>query len=75
MFLYRQGEYQEAERLFRETLNMNWKLLRMEHPEISTNLNNLVLVLRDSGKIAEALLLRSYRLIEQQFGEKHRFAT
>jgi hypothetical protein len=43
--LDRQGRYKEAEAMNRETLALNRKVLRPEHPYMLTSMSNLALVL------------------------------
>src|SRR5207244_1482064 len=50
-----QGKYTDAERLFREALEMKRRLYpKQDHPSLATSLNNLALVLQDQRKHADA---------------------
>jgi eukaryotic-like serine/threonine-protein kinase len=48
------GEYEKAEKMFREALTMQRRLFGNEHEDVAATLNNLALVLSDKGQIAEA---------------------
>ena len=54
MLYYRKKDFDRAEPLFREAIAMNRDLFGDEHPELSTNLNNLGLLLRDTGEVEAA---------------------
>ena len=44
----------EAEALFRRALALKEKLLGADHPDVAVTLNNLGLLLKKQGKLAEA---------------------
>ena len=46
------GQYAEAAKMHRETLNLRQKLLRHEHPDTLASMNNLGLALDNSGQYA-----------------------
>ncbi|EXA53654.1 hypothetical protein FOVG_01389 [Fusarium oxysporum f. sp. pisi HDV247] len=48
------GEYEEAEKMHREALELMEKVLGKEHPSTLGSMNNLALVLREMGKYEEA---------------------
>ncbi len=58
---YQQGEYAEAERLYRRSLAIREKALGPDHPDVATSLDNLAELYQAQGKYAEAepLLQRS----------------
>ncbi len=54
LILEQHGDYDEAEGLDRQALDMMRRLLGDRHAEIATAMNNLALVLQDKGKLGEA---------------------
>lgn len=67
-----QRRYAEAEPLYCRSLLMREKQLGLSHPDVSVNLNNLALVLKELGKYAEAesLFRRSLAIEEQHTGSE-----
>ena len=67
------GDYEEAERLTRESLNLKRKIFGEEHADVAQALNSLAIVLKDRGKEWEAE--RTYRealaMKRKVFGERH----
>ena len=49
-----QGNYTEAEALFKRALAIREKVLGANHSDVGQTLNNLALVYRDQGKYSEA---------------------
>ena len=43
------GRYEEAEPLYRRAIEIGEKVLGAEHPDLATRLNNLALLLGDTG--------------------------
>jgi tetratricopeptide (TPR) repeat protein len=54
MLYYEKGDYDQAERLLRESMAMYRRLLGDKHPEIATLQNNIANVLHDKGDLAGA---------------------
>jgi tetratricopeptide (TPR) repeat protein len=54
LLLRDQGDYDESERLLREALAMERKLVGEKHPELALSLNNLALVLWRKGALKDA---------------------
>jgi tetratricopeptide (TPR) repeat protein len=73
VLLQDQGEYAEAERLVRRSIEIDEKALGKDHPNVATGYNNLAVLLRDQGKYAEAepLLRRSIEIFQANFGPNH----
>jgi tetratricopeptide (TPR) repeat protein len=69
LYLY-QGEYMEAERLYKQALAIDEKALPPNHPNVATTLNNLVALYYRQGKYAEAepLLKRALAIDEKALG-------
>ncbi len=67
-----QRRYAEAEPLYRRSLLMREKQLGLTHPDVSVNLNNLALVLKELGNYteAESLFRRSLAIEEQHTGSE-----
>ncbi len=71
--LHAEGQYGDAELLYREAIDMNRKLLGDDHPDIAMALNNLSFVIRQKGDLDGAIAmsrdsLDAYRRIH---GEEH----
>ena len=72
--LYRdQGDYDQSERLLRESLAMERRLLGDKHPELALSLNNLALVLRRKGDLAgaEATYRQALAMQRELLGNVH----
>jgi Flp pilus assembly protein TadD len=54
LVLGRQGKYEEAEAMNRQTLALKETVLGREHPDTLTSMSNLALVLGRQGKYEEA---------------------
>ncbi len=70
-FLHRtQGEYTEAESLFRQTLAIQESVLGSEHPDLARSLGGLAFVYQDQGRYSEAepLYKRVLAINEKAFG-------
>lgn len=69
---YAQGDFKEAERLFRETLRLNETLPVGVHTNVSLALNNLAAAVRSLGRIdeAEALHRRALAIRRQEHGNR-----
>ena len=63
------GRLQEAELLFRESLELRRKALGAEHPDVGTSLNNLGVLLQDQGRLDEAEPLFRQSLEIQELNE------
>ena len=48
------SKYDEAERMYQQTLELKEKALGQKHPNIVASINNLAVVLRKQGKHKEA---------------------
>lgn len=70
--LLNQRRYAEAEPLYRRSLLIREQQLGQTHPDVSVNLNNLSLALKELGNFAEAELLfrRSLAIEEQHKGSE-----
>jgi tetratricopeptide (TPR) repeat protein len=68
---------EEAEALLRQALAINRRWLGEQHPEVSTNLGNLAVVVRDRGDFAEAerLLYQALAIDEAVFGPEHTYVA
>ena len=72
--LYRvQGQYAEAEPLYRRALAIWEKALGPEHPDVAAGLNNLAELYRAQGQYAEAepLFQRALAIWEKAHGPEH----
>ena len=71
--LLAQGEYTEAEPLFRRALEGREQQLGAHHPDTLTSVSNLASLLREQGKLTEAepLCRRALEGREQQLGAHH----
>jgi hypothetical protein len=49
-----QDKYDEAEQMYRQTLELKQKVLGQEHPSTLNSMNGLASVLRNQGKYDEA---------------------
>ncbi len=72
-FLYEAGRYEETEALFRESLDINLRLLGERHPDIATSMNNLAFVLQDEGDLdgAQQLYEQALDIRRESLGETH----
>ncbi len=68
-----QGQYAEAEPLYKRSLAIQEKALGPDHPDVATTLNNLAEIYRNQGRYAEAepLHKRSLEISEKAFGPDH----
>ena len=68
-----QGNYTEAELLFKRSLAISEKALGPEHPAVATNLNNLAGLYDAQGKYAQAepLFRRALAIFEKALGPEH----
>jgi tetratricopeptide (TPR) repeat protein len=73
LLLDRQGKYEEAEAMHRQTLATREKGLGHEHPDTLTSMNNLALLLDRQGKYEEAVAMHKQTLTtrEKVLGHKH----
>lgn len=55
--LHAEGQYGEAELLYREAIEMNRTLLGDDHPDIAMALNNLAFVIRQKGDLDAAIAM------------------
>ncbi len=67
------GQYAEAEPLFRRSLKIWEQQLGPEHPNVAISLDNLALLLISQGKYAEAepLCRRALAIFDKQLGSEH----
>ncbi len=73
-FVYEeQSDHEAAEKLFREALAMNHRLLGEKHKEIATGLGNLAYVLQEKGDMAraEATFEQALAMQRELFGNAH----
>jgi tetratricopeptide (TPR) repeat protein len=71
--LDRQGKYEEAEAIHRQTLALTEKVLSKEHPDTLGSMNNLARVLDRQGKYeeAEAIHRQTLALREKVLSKEH----
>lgn len=71
-YLY-QGKYNLANNTLQKVLEMRWKLLGEEHPEVASSLNNLALLYQSQGRYTEAepLYQQALEIAEQALGKNH----
>ena len=72
-FLYETGKFPEAAQLFKESLDINQRLLGDRHPDIAISMNNLAFVLQDSGDLvaAEKYYQQALDIRMASLGESH----
>ncbi|KAI0895108.1 hypothetical protein F4806DRAFT_469907 [Annulohypoxylon nitens] len=70
---YKLGKYNEAERLYLQTLDLRKQVSGKEHPSILNSMNNLGNVFYDQGKYEEAkqIYLQTLDLRKQALGKEH----
>jgi CHAT domain-containing protein/tetratricopeptide (TPR) repeat protein len=70
---WNEGNYAEAEGLYKHALAIREKALGTKHPDVAQTLNNLGNAYKEQGKYtdAEALLKRALAIWEKAFGEDH----
>ncbi|MDD4964983.1 MAG: tetratricopeptide repeat protein [Gallionella sp.] len=70
---YEQGNYAEAEPLFKRSLAIRESTLGKNHPDVAQSLNNLALLYHAQGNYAaaEPLLQRSLEIWESTLGKNH----
>jgi len=68
--LYAQRKVAEAEALHREALDLRRKYLPAGHPDLSQSLNNLGILLNETGRLPEAepLLREAVAIRREKFG-------
>jgi tetratricopeptide (TPR) repeat protein len=68
-----QGKYDEAEPMYRETLELTEKALGKEHPQTLVSMNNLASLLARQGKYdeAEPMYRETLELTEKALGKEH----
>ena len=73
LLLHSQGKLDEAEALFRQTLEARRRTLREEHPDTLESMNDLALLLKDQGKLdeAEPLFRETLEARRRTLGEEH----
>jgi tetratricopeptide (TPR) repeat protein len=73
VLLWRNGDLDEAEKFYRESLAMNRKLLGEKHPEIANGLENVAMSLQDKGDLAgaEDMYQQSLTMRRELLGENH----
>ncbi|RYP29542.1 hypothetical protein DL767_006670 [Monosporascus sp. MG133] len=67
------GEYEEAEQIHRQTLELRQKVPGKEHPSTLASMNNLALVLDNQGKFdkAEQIHRQTMELRQKVLGKEH----
>ena len=67
------GKYQEAERMYRQALELKEKVLSQEHPDTLASMNNLAVVLDKQGKYEEAeqMYRQALELKEKELVKEH----
>ncbi|RYP79040.1 hypothetical protein DL771_000018 [Monosporascus sp. 5C6A] len=66
------GKYKEAEVIYRQTIELEEKLLGKEHPSTLASMNNLAEVLKCQGKYKEAEVMHRQTLeLEKVLSEEH----
>ena len=72
-YLFARAEFQQAEPLMRRALAINECIYGMEHPEVSTALNSLAILLKTTNRLpdAEPLLRRAIAIDERTYGAEH----
>ncbi|OAQ69057.1 kinesin light [Pochonia chlamydosporia 170] len=67
------GQYQKAEQMYRQTLQLHEKVLGKSHPDTLSSMNNLAEVLSDLGKYKEAKQMhwQTLQLKEKVLGKEH----
>jgi tetratricopeptide (TPR) repeat protein len=70
---YFQSKYEQAEPLYKRSLEISEKTLGKDHPSVATTLNNLAELYQAQGKYAEAepLYKRSLEISEKTLGKDH----
>jgi tetratricopeptide (TPR) repeat protein len=73
VFLYEIGEFEETEQLFRESLDIDLRLLEENHPELAYAYNNLAVVLQDTKEFeaAQEYFQRALDIRLAGLGEQH----
>ena len=68
-----QGQYAQAEPLYKRALAIREKALGPDHPDVATSLNNLAALYRAQGQYAQAepLFKRSLAIREKALGPDH----
>lgn len=71
--LHVEGQYAEAEVLYREAIDMNRKLLGDDHPDVAMALNNLAFVIRQKGDLESAtgIARESLEMYRRTVGREH----
>ena len=71
--LVAQGDYQEAENLYDDSMQIRIKLLGEEHPDVSDSLNNIGLLHDMTGNYqkAESLFMQAIMIRKKSLGEDH----
>jgi tetratricopeptide (TPR) repeat protein len=68
-----QGEYQEAEPVYRKGLEIRQRMLGEEHPDTATSYNNVAMNLNAQGKYEEAepVFRLAYEILLSTLGDQH----
>ena len=71
--LQTQGRLDDAEPLYRESLEIRRKALGPEHPDVGASLNNLAVLLFNTGRLQEAepVLCECIEIQRKALGEEH----
>lgn len=71
--LYKDGKYEEAEKVVRQSLEIAEKKYGAEHHRTGTSLNNLAMLYKSQGRYsdAEPLYKRSLAIFEKILGKEH----
>ena len=73
MLVMEEGNYSEAEQLFKRSLAIREKSLGPDHPDVAESLSNLAEVYRAQGKygVAESLYELSLPILQKTLGPEH----
>ena len=67
------GQYEKAEPLYKQALEIRKRVLGEDHPDYASSLNNLALLYRDMGQYEKArpLLQQALEIRKRALGEDH----
>ena len=71
--LYNSGQFEEAEPLVRQALDIHRDTLGSQHPVVAVHLNNLAMLLRDTNRTEEAeqLMRQALKIGQATLGDQH----
>ena len=72
-FHFVRGRFHEADPLMRRVLAIDEKAYGPEHPHVAIRLNNLAVLLNETGQLRESerLMRRTLAIVEQVYGARH----